>query len=52
MHMLALITTTLHTKFEMSSFVRCKYMTEAAKLRNGSRDYDHAEFGDNLSLEG
>ena len=40
-----LATFNLQTKFEMSSFIRCKDMAWAPKCRNESRDPDHAHLG-------
>jgi len=36
----------LQTKFEMSSFIRSRYMAWAPKFRNESRAPDHAHLGD------
>ena len=45
MHVRERITVYLHTKCEMSSFVRTKDMTWAPKIRHGSRDPDDAHLG-------
>jgi len=43
---LELVTVSVHTKFEMPSFVRSEDMTVAPKFQNGSHDPDHAHSGD------
>jgi len=44
MYTLVLMCISQHTKFEMPTFTNCKDMI-VAKLKNGSRDPDHANYG-------
>ena len=45
MHTVVLIAFNSHTKFEISSFIRCKDMTGAPKFRNWLRDFDDSDLG-------
>ena len=49
--MVALIPVNVHTKFEMSSFIRSKNITGAPKFRNaGARDLDHDHLGTTMII--